>query len=64
MMGKYFIPQRDTAVPIRQAQSINVNHANDQGVHQGPVFVRLHALPSSLPTKLCMAKVFTVVVTP
>ena len=40
-----FISQWDTAVPTRQAQSINVNHANDPGVHPGtcvcqtPVFL-------------------------
>ena len=31
---------------------------------QGPVFVRLHSFLSSLPTKLCIAQWFTVVVTP
>ena len=46
-----FISQWDTAVPTRQAQSINVNHADDRGVHPGTCVCQTPFFPFQPPHK-------------
>ena len=46
-----FISQWDTAVPTRQAQGINVNHADDWGVHPGTCVSQTPFFPFQPPHK-------------
>ena len=46
-----FISQWDTAVPTRQAQGINVNHADDRGVHPGTCVSQTPFFPFQPPHK-------------